>query len=216
MPMRFALAFAIAGVAISPAYAQTPLERVLTPEEKAEKESRKACKIAICGILRSKEAEGPDVSCDIVKTWREEDISKMVSGSKIDWPYGRAICRTKLAIGRVPLAKAMAEARYEMDVPKHTIRCELDRKSDAKPYVVEVEIAPKVTFENGKAVAAQLNWGDLEAPTFAKGVLWPGSALDNSVNILGGEIVRMTNEFSGRKCDEVKDQLPGAAPSPAP
>ncbi len=204
----FAAVIVCTGLSVA-ARAETPPERVLTPEEKAEKESRKACKIAICAILRSKVTEGPDVACDIVKTWREEDIAKMVSGGKVDWPYGRAVCRTKLAVGRAPLAKAMTETRYELDVPKHRIRCELDRKSQAKPYVVEVEMAPKVTFENGKAVDARLNWGDLEAPTFAKGVLWPGSALDNSMNILGGEIVRMTNEFSGKKCDEVKDQLPG-------
>jgi hypothetical protein len=47
--------------------------RVLTPEEKAEKESRKACKIKLCDILASKNSQGDDVTCDIVKTWREED-----------------------------------------------------------------------------------------------------------------------------------------------
>jgi hypothetical protein len=193
--------------------ADKPGERVLTPEEIAEKESRKACKIALCDALRSKAAEGGDIACDIVKTWREEDIEKMISGGRVDWPYGRALCRTKLNAPRAGLVRAMTEKRYDFDLPKHRVSCELDRKSKQAPYKVELDIAPRVTFENGKAVAAKVNWGDLEAPTLAKGVLWPGSALDNSVNILGAEIVRMTNEFTGKKCDEVRTELekaPGA------
>ena len=42
----------------------------------------------------------------------------------------------------------------------------------------------------------------------AYSVLWPGTQLDNSVNILEGTLVEMVNEFMGKKCGEVKDQLP--------
>ena len=62
--------------------AETPADsadakRVLTPEELAEKDARKACKAKICDIIASRDPLGEDVSCDIVKTWREEDIVKM-------------------------------------------------------------------------------------------------------------------------------------------
>ena len=55
-------------------------KRVLTPEEKAEKEARKACKTKICDIIATRDPNGEDVTCDIVKTWREEDIVKMLGG----------------------------------------------------------------------------------------------------------------------------------------
>ena len=42
-------------------------------EEKAEKEARMACKAKICDIIATRDPVGEDVSCDIVKTWREED-----------------------------------------------------------------------------------------------------------------------------------------------
>lgn len=40
-------------------------------------------------------------------------------------------------------------------------------------------------------------------------LIYAGTGLDNSSNILGGEVVRMVNEFTGEKCAEVKDELPG-------
>ena len=70
-----------------------------TPEEKAEKEARKACKKKICDILATRDPAGDDVACDIVKTWREEDITKMLGG-KIDWPWGKAVCQSKLELKR--------------------------------------------------------------------------------------------------------------------
>ena len=32
-----------------------------------------ACKAKICEIIATRDPVGEDVSCDIVKTWREED-----------------------------------------------------------------------------------------------------------------------------------------------
>ena len=48
------------------------------------------------------------MACDITKTWRAEDIAKMLGG-KIDWPWGKAVCQSKLEISRAALAKAMSE-----------------------------------------------------------------------------------------------------------
>ncbi len=201
--------------AAPPAASDAPKpKRVLTPEELAEKESRKACKIELCATFRNKLADRPDIACDIVKTWREEDITQMVSGGAFEWPWGKAKCETKLALTRAPLVKAVSEARYELSVPKHTVVCELDRKSEGKVYRVSVAMTPKVTFENGKAVEGALNWGDVDAPLLAYGVLWPATGLDNKTNMLGGQLVKMVNEFLTSKCDEVKDALPGASKAP--
>jgi hypothetical protein len=181
---------------------------VLSAEEKAEKDARKACKTKICGILASKDPVGDDVSCDIVKTWREADITKMLGG-KIDWPWGKAVCQSKLEVKREPLAKAMSEGSYEVVMPAQKMRCTLARKAEGEPYVVEVSMAPKVAFENGKAVTASLNWGEADAPMLVYALIYAGTGLDNSANILGPEVVRMVNEFTTKKCAEVKGELPG-------
>ena len=49
-------------------------------------------------------------------------------------------------------------------MPTQKVRCTLAQKEEGEPYVVEVAIAPKVAFENGKAVTASLNWGEASAP----------------------------------------------------
>jgi len=177
----------------------------LTPEEKAEKEARKACKVEICGVLATKDPAGPDISCDITKTWREAAIAKMLGG-KFDWPWGKAVCQSKLVVKREVLAKAMSEASYDAVMPTQKLSCTLAQKKEGKPYVVEVSIAPKVAFENGKAVTASLNWGKASGPMLVYAVIYAGTGLDNATNILGPEVVRLVNEFTGKKCAEVRNE----------
>jgi hypothetical protein len=185
----------------------------LTPEERAEKQSRKACKIKICDILSTKDPQGDDVSCDIVKTWREADITKMLGG-RFTWSWGNAVCQSKLDIKREQLVKAMTETNYDVAMPEHTVRCALAQKSQGEPYAVEVAIAPKVTFENGKAVSARINWGEAKAPTLAYALIYAGTGFDNSTNVLGPEVVRMVNEFTGKKCRNLRDEMRRHAGSP--
>jgi hypothetical protein len=40
----------------------------LTPEEKAEKQARSACKADICSAFRGKKATGGDIACNVVKS----------------------------------------------------------------------------------------------------------------------------------------------------
>jgi len=187
-------------------------EPELTPEEKAEKEARKACKIKICDILATKDATGDDVACDIVKTWRGEDIAKMLGG-KIDWPWGNAVCQSKLELQRAPLAKAMSEASYVIAMPSQKVRCMLAQKDKGEPYVVEIAMAPKVTFKDGKASEATINWGEAQAPLLVYPLVYAATGLDNQTNVLGPEVVRMVNEFATKKCAGVKSELPSNKPN---
>ena len=198
------------GTSTSPSDAAAPARdagKDLTPEERAEKQARKACKVKICDILATKDAQGDDVSCDIVKTWREADITKMLGG-RFDWTWGKAVCQSKLEVKREALVKAMTEANYEVVLPEQKVRCTLAQKSAGEPYAVDISIAPKVAFENGKAVSATLNWGEAEAPMLAYALIYAGTGLDNSANVLGPEVTRMVNEFTTKKCAKLKDDLP--------
>ncbi len=185
----------------------TPLtdedKRELTPEEKAEKEARKECKKTICDILATRDPNGADVACDITKTWREEDIVKMLGG-KIDWPWGKAVCQSKLAIKRAALAKAMSEPEYEVALDPQKVSCTLAKKDGGEPYAVKITLAPKVAFKDGKATETRMNWGEASAPLLIYPLIYAGTGLDNQANVLGPEVVRMVNEFTTRKCAEVK------------
>jgi hypothetical protein len=182
-------------------------KRVLTPEEQAEKDARKACKKKICDIIAGRDPAGEDVSCDIVKTWREEDIVKMLGG-RINWPWGKAVCQSRLEVKRKDLALAMSESAYDMTMPAQKVRCTLAQKEGGEPYAIEVTMTPTAKFENGKATVAQVNWGEASAPMFIYPLIYAGTGLDNSANVLGPEVVRMINEFTTKKCAEVKAEAP--------
>lgn len=190
-------------------------KRVLTPEELAEKEARKACKTKICDIIATRDPNGDNVSCDIVKTWREEDIVKMLGG-KIGWPWGKAVCQSKLEIERKSLALAMSEDAKEIVMPVQKVRCTLAQKTEGEPYTVEVTLAPKVKFENGKATEASINWGEASAPLLIYPLIYAGTGLDNQTNVLGPEVVRMVNEFTTKKCAEVKAEAGGMLKTASP
>ena len=182
-------------------------KRELSPEELAEKDARKACKRKICDIIATRDPLGEDVSCDIVKTWREEDIVKMLGG-KIGWPWGKAVCQSRLEVKRKDLALAMSEPDYDMVMPAQKLRCTLAQKDGGEPYAIEVTLAPTAKFENGKATEASVNWGEASAPTFIYPLIYAGTGFDNSANVLGPEVVRMVNEFTTKKCAEVKAEAP--------
>jgi hypothetical protein len=187
-------------------------EPEMTAEEKAQKEARKACKIKICDILATKDPAGNDVACDIVKTWREADIVKMMGG-QFGWPWGKAVCQSKLELKREPLAKAMSESGFEVVMPEQKVRCTLAQKDGGDPYVVEIAMSPKVAFKDGKASEAIINWGEASAPLLIYPLVYAGTGLDNSTNFLGPQVVKMVNEFTGKKCAEVKAELPSNLPN---
>lgn len=182
-------------------------EAELTPEEKAERDARKACKVAICAAFRNK-TPGPDVSCNVLKTWRKEQIDKMISKAKVSWPFGKVQCTTQVNLKRGDLMKATTEAKFEAKLPKHEVKCTVDREKDG-PSEIKFDFTPSVTFEGGRATKAHLNWGKIEAPTLVKGAMWTATATDNTFNVLQGTMVEDINDFMTKKCDEVKDDLAG-------
>lgn len=197
-------AYLLAGLLVFMACNQAAAE---TPEQQAEKAARKACEAKICDIVASRDPAAEDVTCDIVTTWHEEDIVKTLGG-RINWPWGGVMCQSKITLERGPIAKAMSEPSYDMTMPTQTARCSLAQKEGGDPYVVEISVAPKLTFENGKAVEGQVNWGKASAPVAIYPLLYTGTALDNSTNVLGPELVRLVNEFTAKKCPQIKAALP--------
>jgi hypothetical protein len=176
----------------------------LTPQEIAEKEARKACKVDICRALHTKDASG-DIACHVIKSWRKEQLTKLVSRLKVTWPYDGAQCSMELNVKRDDLARAMREPKVAIEFQKHTVTCTIaSEKKGATEF--KFDLTPKVTFENGKAIKAHANWGKVDAPMLIKSAMWTATAADNTVNLLSGTIVDEVNDFVSKRCDEVKDQ----------
>jgi len=195
---------------VAPAAAQAPQPadpavEALTPAEIAEREGRKACKIEICSAFHLRKPEGPDVTCNVLKSWRKEQLQKMIERAKVSWPWGPVKCVADIRLKRSDLVKAMGDKTYVAQLDTHAVTCEIDRDKEA-PAKVSFSFAPKVTFEGGKATKASLNWGKIEAPTLVKGAMWTATATDNTFNVLQSTLVEDINAFIGDKCLEVKDE----------
>lgn len=208
--IALALAWLLLAVPAMPVRAETATslpEIELTPEEKAERESRKACKIAICDAFHNRKP-GADISCKIVKSLRKSQLEKMVSKAKVSWPWGRVVCSTDLSLKRDLLIKALVADKLEAEFDKHKVTCTVEREKEA-PAEISAEFTPKVTFEKGKATKAALTWGKVDGPTVIKGAMWTATAADNSIGVLGSTIVEDVNDFTSSKCDEVKPDWAG-------
>ena len=198
--------------AVEPALAQSggtseavsPLKLVeLTPEEKAEREARKACKVRICAAFHNRKPEASDVTCSVLKSWRKEQLSKMLEKAKVSWPWGRIQCTADVKLKGEMLAKALTDDRYQAKLDTHKVACQVEREK-GEPSEIKFEFTPDVTFEKGKAVKATLNWGKIEAPTLIKGAMWTATATDNTFHVLQSTLVQDINDFIGPRCDEVK------------
>ena len=214
--MRLPVAtLALAGlIALTPALASPTLaqdkkpEEQLTPEELKEREMRKDCKVRICAAFHAKKADGGDITCNVLKTWRKEQLTKMIEKAKVSWPWGNVRCTADIKLKRADLIKAMTDEKFEAALDKHQVACEVDQEKDGKSDI-KFDFSPKVTFEKGKATKAALNWGTIEAPTLVKGAMWTATATDNTFNVLQGTLVDDINDFIGPKCDEVKTEWQG-------
>jgi hypothetical protein len=180
----------------------------LTPEEIAEREGRKACKVSICAAFHVRKAEGTDIACNVLKTWRKEQLQKMIERAKVSWPWGPVKCVADIKLNRADLIKATSETSYVATLAKHEVTCEIDRDKEA-PAKISFSFAPKITFANGKATKASLNWGTIEAPALVKGAMWTATATDNTFNVLQTTLVEDINDFIAPKCDEVKEEWAG-------
>jgi hypothetical protein len=190
------------GAPVAPVEAKAPAI-VLTPEEKAERDARKDCKVRICAAFHNRAATTSDVSCNVEKSWRKEQLTAMLSKAKVSWPWGRVRCSADIKLPRDLLVKALVEEKVETTLTTHHVRCMVEREN-ADPAEIKLDFTPKVTFEKGKATKAVLNWGAIEAPTLVKGAMWTATATDNTFNVLQNTVVDDINDFVGPRCDEVK------------
>jgi hypothetical protein len=181
---------------------RTDLPPALAERLVKESQAREACKKLICEAARLKNAEGEPLTCKVVKTWPAQDLRDKILKGKLEWSLGHAQCEAEVKLDRSLLAKVLTEPRLEMKVGKHKVSCNLEQEDGKEAYKLTFTIAPIVTFENGKAVKASLNWSEVDGTTLAKTALWSATAVDNTFNVLQGVVVEHINAFFGQKCDE--------------
>ena len=181
---------------------RTDLPPALAERLVKEGQAREACKKLICEAARLKKAEGDPLNCKVLKTWPAQDLRDKILKGKLEWSLGHAQCEAEVKLDRSLVAKVMTDPKLEIKVGKHKVSCNLEQEDGKETHKLMFTIDPIVTFENGKAVKAVLNWGDVDGTTLAKTALWSATAVDNTFNVLQGVVVEQINTFFGQKCDE--------------
>jgi len=199
-----ALALLAAMTATAPAEEKPAQAVAETEEEQKEREARRLCYAALCSTFHDHEPGAGEVTCSLQKTWRKEALVKLMSRGKVTWPWGYARCATEIKLDRSTLIKSVTLPEFEARFDKHEIRCELE--AEKEKYEVRLQIQPNVTFKDGKAVKARLNWGKIEAPKLAKTALWSATAADNSFGVLQSILVEDINDFIQTRCMEGKEE----------
>jgi hypothetical protein len=166
-----------------------------------EAQAREACKKLICEAARLKKADGDPITCNVLKTWPAQDLRDKILRGKLEWKLGHAQCKADIKLDRSVVAKVLSEPKFEMKVGKHKVTCNLEQEDGKETHELNFTIDPVVTFENGKAIKAALNWGDVDGSTLAKTALWSATAVDNTFNVLQGVVLDQINDFFGPKCD---------------
>lgn len=183
------------------------LDSALVKRMEDEKSARRGCKISICDIARNKKAEGPDVSCTVVKTWTSTELKERILRGKFEWPWSHAQCSATIALERKSLAQVLSGATIDVKLAKHSVSCSLDQKDGNGKYPLIFAITPNVTFKDGKAVKAALNWSEIDGAAVAKAAVWSTAALDNNLGVLESATVDVINDFFKEQCEEVKGEF---------
>lgn len=184
-----ALALAICGIA---AVNTSALE-----EGKEEKEQLESCERDLCTILVKREAGG-DLQCSMQKTWAGSKIKQGVEEKKLTWSLGDVRCGVKLEVKRQELLDALIKPQFDLKVPPHAIRCDVEREKEVVP--ISVTMTPRIQFKDGKATKVWLGIGEIQAPAVVKGAIWTAAQLEDTFGVVHSDLLKEVNRFMYERC----------------
>ncbi len=187
--LPFAAAVSVFAVAL-PALALEP-----KPDEG---DKLKACEQSLCAMILSKDAAGGDLACDISKTWAKDKIEKGASSKSLSWGFGDARCEVPLKATRAGIVSALTKPDHVLQMDSHTVKCQIE--TEKEPTTIDVTLAPKVAFKDGKAQKAELNITKVEAPAVIKAVITGADWIEKNVGFFHSEMLEEINDFVGSKC----------------
>jgi hypothetical protein len=163
-----------------------------------EKDALKDCEQRLCDIVINKQTSGDDLSCPISKTWLKDKIKDGVAKKRMTWAFGDARCTVDLSAKRDTILGAVTKPEHDLELAPHTVKCEIER--DNEVTAINISLAPKIAFKNGKAEKAWLNLKSIEGPAVVRGAIWTAAQLEDTFGVFHGDMIKEINEFVEEKC----------------
>lgn len=164
-----------------------------------EKANIASCGKAICAVIVSKDSKGPDLACDITKTWEKDEIQKGADSKKISWGLGSAKCSIKVSVKRAAVVSAVSAPENIFKLDKQSVDCEIG----SEKYPISATLAPELKFKDGATTAVALNINDIKGATLIKGVVWTAATLESTFGILEKDMIREVNKFISKECPRI-------------
>jgi hypothetical protein len=169
-------------------------------EPKSEEETAiKACEQKLCTMVLGRPTSGPDLKCDIAKTWDRKSIKKGES-STLSWGFGDARCTVDLNLSRSDIVAALTEPKHVVKIPEHEVNCVVEQ--DGKPNPVLAKLAPKLQFKNGKVEKIWLNLSKVVGPTAVKATVNLAASLEDNLGLFHRGMLKSVNKFLHTQCDK--------------
>lgn len=135
---------------------------LLSPRASADSEDDKKklwkCATDICSIIVSKNPKGPDLSCDVTKTWDAKQVEKGAELKNMGWGLGSVSCHFKVNVKRADIAAALSSPEGKLKMSKQQVACEIGESR----YPIRATAAPELKFRNGSDTEASLHVEDID------------------------------------------------------
>lgn len=192
---RFAGFAMLAGLSLMAAAAPT----AAIDKAPGEKKRLKQCERALCKLILLKENDGPDLNCDLTKTWLKSDIKKG-GDRKVSWGFGDAQCSTKLSVPRQTIVGALKRKKATIMLRRQKAVCKVERSGEIK--IVRAVVSPKLKLKNGRAHKLWINLKEIEGPADIKGTVWTAASLADTLGLFHRNMIKGINKFAYRKCQQ--------------
>jgi hypothetical protein len=172
-------------------------------ELKGEKKAISACERSLCSMLVKKDSAGPDLKCELTKTWAQKTIQAAES-STLSWSFGDARCTARVNVRRADILHAITAPKAKFWLPDQRIHCLVEE--GGKVQDVHVLVSPKIEFRDGRAEKIWINLKEAEGPPNVVGLIRFAVGLSDKVGILHPGLVKSVNGFINKSCPKVLSQ----------
>ena len=157
------------------------------------------CAKDICAIITSKKASGPDLSCDLAKTWDKDAYPKRRGFEKyvVGPRFGKVQRQGKAKRSEIIAAVTAPEITFRLD--KQSVACEIGTER----YELRATMAPELKFKGGSTTAVSLHMDNIQGAPLIKGVVWTAATLEENFGILQNDMVREVNRFIKKECPKI-------------
>ncbi len=169
------------------------------PDTAEEKAKNAQCVKDVCSIVLTKEANGPDVTCDLAHRWQAKEIRLLTEPKDISWSLGPARCSLKISAKRADLLAAVTSPEYTLKLNGKPVACEVGEEE----YDVAADITVDITFKDGVATAVSLGGSDYDGPFFIARALFTAWGMEKRYGSFQGDMLREVNRFTKKECPKV-------------